>query len=106
MRINVIPEVIALVGATYVVRLRGTALLAGQARGWIKQAGSWRAAQLSPGDDIRVVVRQADSQESPDTPFEVVLSWKEDRPARGPVLWRGTYRVKNAPEGPVLEEAG
>ena len=111
MHINVTPEVVALVGATYVVKLRGTALLADQARGWIRQAGRWRSARLSPGSDIEVDVRTADVRmagrdDCPATQFEIALTWMEDRPEQGPTLWSGTYRVLNAVDGPVLEEAG
>jgi hypothetical protein len=106
MHINVIPEVVSLVGATYIVKLRGTALLADQARGWIRQAGRWRSARLYPGGDIEVDVRRAGPHDCPATPFEIALTWVEDRPEQGPILWSGSYRVLNAVDGPVLEEAG
>jgi len=104
VHVNVVPEVIALVAETYVVQLRGSVLLAGQARGWIKQAGRWRAARLDAGDDIRVVVRRADSEGSSGTPFEVMLSWKEERPGRGEALWRQRFWVRDTAEGPVLDK--
>jgi hypothetical protein len=105
MRATVMPEVIALSGSTYVIRLLGTAPLGEQTRGWIKQAGRWRAGSLVPGHDIEVAVRQDDPDDRPATAFEVELKRREDRPGKGPVLWSGKFIVTNTPQGPALEGA-
>jgi hypothetical protein len=106
MQINVVPEVVTLVGATYLVKLRGTALLSEQARGWIKQAGRWRVSRTDAGQDIHVAVRQADPDEGPATRFELQLKWTEDRPGHGPTLWGGSYQVRDAGGERVLEQMG
>jgi hypothetical protein len=104
--VNVIPRVAALDEDGYTVALGGTASLGISALGWFKTKIAWWSSEPVSGTDIELDIPKARNEPPSGTEFEAALYWRERAPGRGEPLWRGRFRVRNTPEGPVVEEAG
>lgn len=83
IELDVGPEATAFDEKRYTVRLRGTALLSGEVRAWVKQHGSGDPSSGSPAGTSRVL-------------------WKEGR-HRDPVEWNAVFWIRKTPQGLVLQ---
>jgi hypothetical protein len=74
--------------------------------GWLRTQHAWWGAHAVPGSDLVVDVPKTTHEGLRGrTLFEVAVCWAGSGPGKGPVLWSGTYWVRNTPEGPILEKA-
>jgi hypothetical protein len=105
MQVNVTPKVTEFDEEGYTIELGGTAPLGSSARGWFKTKIAWWPSEAISGMDILLDVPKAAREPASGTEFDAALYWRERRPGQGEPLWAGRYRVRNTPQGPVLEQA-